>query len=151
MKLILRRPVSNLGEEGDVVTVRPGYGRNYLVPQGLAFPATELHLARLEEERAQREARDRRDRLEAQRRAALLESLRLKFLERAGKEGRLFGSVTAADIVARVEDAELGFDLDRRLIQLDEPLKQLGVHGVTVRLHPEVTVDLQVTVEPIDF
>lgn len=151
MKLILRQAVPNLGDPGDVVLVRPGYGRNYLLPQGLAYPATERHLALIEEERVRKETRDRRDRLEARRQASLLESLSLKFLERAGKEGKLFGSVTAADIAARVDEADLGFAFDRRRIDLDDPLKQLGVHTVNVRLHSEVEASLQVEIEALEF
>ena len=149
MKLILRKSVPALGDTGDVVTVKPGYGRNYLVPQGLAYPATEGHVALIEEERERAATQERRSRLEARRRAALLDSLSLKFLERAGKDGRLFGSVTV--IAARVGDENLGFDLDKRVIELDEPLKHLGAYSVPVRLHPEVEGAVEVTIEAIDI
>ena len=149
MKLILRKPVPKLGDVGDVVTVKPGYGRNYLLPNGLAYPATAGHLALLEDERLRAESRAKRDRLEAQRRAAVIESLSLKFLERAGEDGRLFGSVTAADIAERVNESDVGFEFDRRVIDLDEPIKQVGTWPVTVRLHQEVHAALEVTVEPL--
>lgn len=151
MKLILRKSVPSLGTAGDIVVVKPGYGRNYLVPQGLAYPATARHLARIEEERERAATRARRNRLEAQRRASLLETLSIRFLERAGKEDRLFGSVTAADIASRVDEADLGFRLDKRLIDLDEPIKRLGVYDVPVNLHPEIEAAVRVTVEALDL
>ena len=151
MKLILRKPVPSLGDAGDVVVVKPGYGRNYLLPQGLAYPATEGHLTLLENERIQEESRAKRDRLEARRRASLIESLSFKFLERAGEDGQLFGSVTAADIAERINESEVGFECDRRLIELTEPIKQLGTWPVAVRLQKEVNATIEVTVEPLEI
>jgi large subunit ribosomal protein L9 len=94
MKLILKKTVENLGEAGEVVQVKDGYGRNYLIPQGLAFTASEANIARLEAEQAQAQERSRRDFLEARRRASQLEGLSIAFHERAGEDGKLFGSVT---------------------------------------------------------
>jgi large subunit ribosomal protein L9 len=148
MKLILKQDVANLGEAGEVVQVKPGYGRNYLIPQGLAYAASEANMKRLEEEQARAEEKARRDFLEARRRAAQVEALSLTFQVRAGEDGKLFGSVTSADIADRAnEGEELDFELDRRAIQLEEPLKTLGVFPVDVRLHSEVHVELEVRLE----
>ncbi len=147
MKLILKRDVPKLGEAGQVVQVKPGYGRNYLIPQGLAYVASAANMRRLEEEQSRAQERSRRDFLEARRRASQLEGLSLVFEVRAGEDGKLFGSVTSADIAERVAENGIDFDLDRRTIQLEEPLKTLGTHAVGVRLHPEVEVELEVRLE----
>lgn len=147
MKLILKQDVANLGEAGAVVQVKPGYGRNYLIPQGLAYVASEANMKRLEEEQAKAEERARRDFLEARRRAAQIEGLSLTFEVKASEDGKLFGSVTSQEIAERANAGELDFELDRRTIQLEDPLKSLGVFPVGVRLHPEVEVELEVRVE----
>lgn len=148
MKLILKESVANLGEAGEVVTVRPGYGRNYLIPQGLAYMASPANLRRVEEERKKAEERARRDKLEAGRRAAQLTGASLAFSARAGEDGKLFGSVTNADIADRLNtEGGLDFEVDRRTIKMDEPLKALGVFEVPIRLHAEVEVVVEVRVE----
>ena len=148
MKLILKKPVENLGDAGDVVTVKAGYGRNYLVPQGFAYQASEANMRRLEEERKRGEERSRRDYLEARRRAAQFAGMSLLFHARAGEDGKLFGSVTNADIADRANGSGvLDFELEKRTIQLDEPLKALGVFEVPVRLHAEVTIEIEVRLE----
>lgn len=147
MKLILKKAMENLGEVGDVVDVKPGYGRNYLIPQGLAYEASEANVLRLAEEQSRTEERARRGFLEARRRASQLEGFSLTFHVRAGEDGKLFGSVTSADIAERVNEGGLDFELDRRTILLDEPLRALGVVNVPVRLHPEVDVELEVRLE----
>jgi len=147
MKLILKTAVANLGEAGEVVQVKDGYGRNYLVPQGLAYTASEANMLRLEEEQVKAEERSRRDYLEARRRAGQLEGLSLTFEVRAGEDGKLFGSVTNADIAERASGGDLDFDLDRRTLVMDEPLKLLGVFNVPVRLHSEVEVEIEVRVD----
>jgi large subunit ribosomal protein L9 len=148
MKLILKQDVTNLGEAGEVVQVKPGYGRNYLIPQGLAYVASEANMQRLEEEQQRAEEKARRDFLEARRRAAQIESMSLTFEVRAGEDGKLFGSVTSADIAERANaGGELDFELDRRTVQLDEPLKALGVFPVGIRLHSEVEVEIEVRLE----
>lgn len=148
MKLILKQAVENLGEAGEVVTVKPGYGRNYLIPQGLAYEASAANMRRLEEERTRAEERARRDYLEGRRRAAQLAGMSLTFHARAGEDGKLFGSVTNADIADRANDSgSLDFELDRRIIDLPEPLKALGTFEVPVRLHAEVEAMIEVTVE----
>lgn len=147
MKLILKQSVENLGDAGDIVQVKPGYGRNYLIPQGLAYVASEKNIARIEEEKAKAEENARRDRLEASRRASQLEGVALTFHERAGEDGKLFGSVTAADIAEQANQGDLDFELDKRLIGLEEPIKAVGVVSVPVKLHAEVEASIEVRVE----
>ncbi len=148
MKLILKKAVDNLGDAGEVVNVKPGYGRNYLIPQGLAYEASEANMRRLEEEQKRSEERARRDYLEARRRAAQLVGLSLTFHARAGEDGKLFGSVTNADIADRANTSgSLDFELDKRIIVMDEPLKALGTFEVPVHLHAEVEGLIQVNVE----
>lgn len=151
MKIILREPVEHLGESGEVVDVKPGYARNYLLPQGLAEMASDANIKRLEEERRQAEERARRDYLEARRRASQLEGTILIFRARASEEGKLFGSVTSADIAERAEErADLDFELDPKLIQLESPIKEIGAYRVTIRFHDEVETDVQVRVERLE-
>ncbi len=147
MKLILKKAVENLGEAGEVVQVRPGYGRNYLIPHGLAFTASDANIRRLQEEQTRAEESSRRDYLEARRRASQLEGVSLTFVERAGDDGKLFGSVTATDITERANQGELDFELDKKAVVLDEPIKALGVEAITIRLHAEVEVSIEVRVE----
>jgi large subunit ribosomal protein L9 len=147
MKLILKQSVENLGEAGQVIQVKAGYGRNYLIPQGLAYVASAANVKRLEEEQARAEELGRRDFLEARRRASQLEGLSLTFHERAGDDGKLFGSVTVTDIVDRVGEGGIDFEMDKKTVRLDEPLKSVGVSNVAVRLHPEVEVEIEIRVE----
>jgi large subunit ribosomal protein L9 len=147
MKVILKKAVHNLGEAGSVVNVRDGYGRNYLIPQGLAYTASEANVARLEAEQAVAAERSRRDFLEARRRATQLQGVSLAFKARAGEDGKLFGSVTRADIAERVNARGLDFELDKRIVMLDEPIKVLGATNVPVHLHADVHVDIEVVVE----
>ncbi len=146
VKVILRQDVEKLGEAGEVVNVRPGYARNFLLPQGIAYEATEGSLRRLEAERHRAEESARRDLLEAKRRAAALEGVSLTFEARAGDESKLFGSITAADIAGRLNEQGLDFTVDRREIDLDEPIKALGVYSVPLRLHAEVRPEVKVWV-----
>ena len=147
MKLILKQSVSNLGDVGEVVTVKPGYARNYLIPQGLAYGASDDNLARIEAEQAQAVESARRNFLEARRRASQLEGLTLSFSENAGEDGQLFGSVTVADIADRANAGELDFDLDKKCVQLDEVIKSVGEISVPIKLHTDVTVEITVRVE----
>ena len=148
MKLILRRMVDRLGDEGDVVDVKAGYARNYLIPQGLAYLASAGNLRKLERERDEAEELAKHDYLEARRRASQLEGTSLVFHVRAGEDGRLFGAVTNADVADRLNQGELDFEVDRRIVQLEEPLKLLGVSKVLVRLHSQVEVEVEIQVEP---
>jgi large subunit ribosomal protein L9 len=145
MKLILTQDVTGLGAPGDVVEVAPGYGRNYLVPQGLAILATRGAEKQIATIRRAREVREVRDLGQANEIKAQLSGLKVRLPARSGDGGRLFGSVTSSDVVAAVQSAG-GPKLDRRLITLKTPIKSLGAHTVTVRVHPEVeaTIALEV-------
>ncbi len=147
MKLILRRTVDRLGDQGDVVEVKAGYARNYLIPQGLAFLASAANLRRLERERDEAEELAKHDYLEARRRASQLEGISMVFHVRAGEDGKLFGAVTNADVADRLNQGELDFEVDRRIVMLEEPLKVLGAAKVSVRLHSQVEVEVEVQVE----
>ena len=144
MQVILRDKIENLGNAGDVVEVKPGYGRNYLIPKGLAYEATQANVRRMEAERAAQGRKDAETLSEARERAAAIEGVSLTFHARAGQEGKLFGSITSADIADKL--AEQGVQIDRRTIELDEPIKALGVTSVPVRLHPQVRPELKVWV-----
>jgi large subunit ribosomal protein L9 len=146
VKVILRQDVEKLGEAGEIVSVKSGYARNFLLPRDLAYEATEASVRRLEQERERAEQRARRDFLEARRRASQLEELSLTFHARAGEESKLFGSVTSADIADRLKEQKLDFEVDRKQIELDEPIKTLGVHNVPVRLHGDVRPEIKVWV-----
>jgi large subunit ribosomal protein L9 len=145
MKVILRQDVENLGKMGDIVEVRDGYARNYLIPRGLAYYASEGAIRRLEQERRQYQRRLERERISAQELAAQLEQLVLSIPMRVGEEGRLFGSVTPQMIADEL--SLRGFTIDRRAIVLEEPIRSLGTFEVKIKLHPEVvaTVKLWVT------
>ncbi len=147
MKLILRKTVDRLGDQGEIVDVKAGYARNYLIPQGLAYLASPGNLRRLERERDEAEELAKHDYLEARRRAAQLAGISMVFHVRAGEDGRLFGAVTNADVADRLNQGELDFEVDRRVVMLEEPLKTLGASRVTVRLHSQVEVDVEVQVE----
>ena len=145
MKLILTQEVTGLGAPGDVVEVAGGYGRNYLVPRGLAMRWTrgaEKQIELIQRARSAREIRGLDDAREA---ADRLASLQVRLPARAGSGGRLFGSVSPADIAAAVKAAG-GPDLDRRRIEFKNPIRTVGAHQVSVRLHPEVTATLDVEV-----
>ena len=145
MEVILRAEVEHLGHPGDVVDVAPGYARNHLLPQGLAYPATEANKHRVEQEKKKYQDRLREEKVHAEALARELALLELTFQEMAGEEDQLYGSVSIADIAARLE--ALGFDVSRPQIKLDQPIKALGEYEVPLRLHPEVTVPIRVRVE----
>ncbi len=146
VKVILREDVEKLGEAGEIVTVKPGYARNYLLPQALAYEATDASIRQLEQERDRAEQQARRAYLEARRRASQLEEIQLTFHARAGEESKLFGSITNADIADRLNQQGLDFEVDKRDVDLDEPLKALGVFNVPVRLHADVRPEVKVWV-----
>jgi large subunit ribosomal protein L9 len=150
MKIVLRDDVENLGRKGDVVEVADGYARNYLVPRGLAMKATKGVIAQAESMRRNRTARDSRERESAQATANAISGLRLEIPARAGEGGKLFGSVTAAD-VAEALQAQKGIEIDRRkLAGLEEPVKEVGEVEVVVTLHPDVAATLVVAVVAAD-
>lgn len=149
MRLILKESVERLGEPGDVVKVKPGYARNFLLPRGLAYEASTANMRRLEEEHRRAEERARREYLEARRRASRLDGMHLVFRARAGESDKLFGSVTAADIVDRAIQSGLDFTLERRHVVLPEPIKTLGDFDVPIKLHADVEVNVTVHVERV--
>jgi large subunit ribosomal protein L9 len=145
MKLILTQEVTGLGAPGDVVEVAGGYGRNYLVPRGLAMRWTRGAEKQIELIQRARSAREIRGLGDAKAAAERLASLQVRLETRAGSGGRLFGSVSPADIAAAVKAAG-GPELDRRRIEIKNPIRTVGAHQVSVRLHPEVTATLDVEV-----
>lgn len=146
IEVILREDVQSLGKAGAVVRVRPGYARNYLLPRGLAYEATEGNKKRISGEARAREARAGEDRAAAQQAASRLESAVVTITAKVGDGERLFGSVTAQDIADALEQA--GHPVDKRRIELAHPLKLLGEHPVPIRLHPEVEATLKVRIVP---
>ena len=144
MQIILRHAIENLGKPGDVVAVSPGYARNYLLPRGFAYEATPGNLKKIAQERARLEAAENERREAAQGLAQKLEEVSLTFSARVGDEGKLFGSVTAADIAQQLEAQ--GFHIEKRQIDLHDPIKTLGVFRVPVRLHAEVKPEIKVWV-----
>ena len=145
MKLILTQEVTGLGGPGDVVEVAGGYGRNYLVPRGLAMRWSRGAEKQIELIKRARSAREIRGVDDAKDAASRLASLQVRLQTRAGSGGRLFGSVSPSDIAAAVKAAG-GPELDRRRIEIKNPIKTVGAHQVSVRLHPEVTATLDVEV-----
>ena len=144
MEVILRQAVENLGKPGDVVKVSNGFGRNFLLPRGVAFEATPGNLKRIAQEKDRLEAAENERRTEAQTLAARLEQVSLTFSARVGEEGKLFGSVTPADIVHQLETQ--GFHIEKRQIDLHEPLRTLGVFRVPIRLHADVKPEIRIWV-----
>ncbi len=144
VEVILRDDVKSLGKAGDLVRVKPGYARNFLLPQGLAYEATEGNKKRIAAEQRARSVKLAADRQGAETLAQQLAGVELKLSGKAGEEGRLFGSVTSQDIAQAL--AKHGIEVDRRRIDVDPPIKTLGAHTVTVRLHPEVHAPVRVNV-----
>jgi large subunit ribosomal protein L9 len=144
MDIILRQAIENLGHPGDVVTVKNGYARNYLLPRGFAYEATPGNLKRINAERSRLEAAEGERRGGAQDLAKRLEEVQLTFSARVGEEGKLFGSVTSADIAEQL--ASQGFNIEKRLIDLHDPIKALGVYRVPVKLHADVKPEIRVWV-----
>jgi large subunit ribosomal protein L9 len=144
MDVILLQRVENLGQMGDVVRVKPGYARNYLLPKKKALRATDGNKALFERRRTQLEAENLEHRKEAEQVAKTLDGLAVALIRQAGETGQLYGSVTARDVARAVSEA--GFSILRQQVELDHPIKALGIHGVKVRLHPEVSVHVRVNV-----
>jgi large subunit ribosomal protein L9 len=145
VKVVLRADVTGVGKRGDIVDVSDGYARNYLVPKGQAMRATPGVTAQAAAMRKARDVQDTRQREGAEAVARQLVPTAIRIPVRAGAEGRLFGSVTAADVAQAVTD-QSGVELDRRRLVLDDPIKTLGMHEITVKLHPEVEFQLAVEV-----
>ena len=144
MDVILREDVEKLGRSGEVVSVKDGYARNFLLPRGLAYLATDGNKRRLEAEQRQRDRRTAAEVAGARDLATRLETVSLSFSMKAGEGDKLFGSVTAADIAERL--AAEGLPVDRKHIELEEPIKALGVYKVPIRLHADVKPEVRVWV-----
>lgn len=144
IKVVLQENVDNLGESGDVVRVRPGYARNYLIPRGLAAPATTASLARVDELKRQAKAKSQKELAAAEELGKRLTASSVKLERAVGEENKMYGSVTTRDIEEAY--ASQGIEIDRKRIILTEPLKTLGLHEVRVKLHPEVVVTARVEV-----
>ncbi len=145
MKVVLREDVEHLGLKGEILEVADGYARNFLVPRGLAIRASKGSVAQAASMRRNREAREQREREAAEAVATQLRGKRVELKARAGEGGRLFGSVTAADLADAI-NAQLGVEVDRRRVQLDEPIKELGDLEVAVRLHAGVHASVTIAV-----
>lgn len=144
MQVILKENIDTLGHIGDIVKVAPGYARNYLLPKGLAVEATEKNAKALEHVKRQMAYKKDKVTQAAKLLLAKLEGLAVELVHQAGAEGKLFGSVTNMEIAAFLK--EKGVDIDRKKIALAEPIKQVGEYTVPVKLHPEVTASLKVSV-----
>jgi large subunit ribosomal protein L9 len=145
-KVLLREDVDDLGARGEIVRVRAGYARNYLLPRKLAVEATTGNVKGIEQERAALLKKEAKERATAEAQSQQMSSLSLEFRRKAGEQGALYGSVTSMDIAEELK--ERGYEIDRHRIHLREPLKRVGEYSVPVRLHREVTIDLQVKVVP---
>ncbi len=145
MKIVLRDDVANVGAKGDLVEVADGYARNYLVPRGLAIPATRGVVKQSEAMRRNRAGRERRQRETAEVLAAKLEGRTIEVRARAGEAGKLFGSVTNAELADAIGSV-LDVEIDRRTVELAEPIKELGEYQVVVRLHGDIRPTVAVTV-----
>ncbi|MFN3134664.1 MAG: 50S ribosomal protein L9 [Candidatus Kryptonium sp.] len=144
MKVILRQNFENLGKFGDIVEVKDGYARNFLIPRGIALPATPGNIRMVEIEKKQKAFKIERERLSAQKLAEELAKIEITIPMRAGENERLFGSVTAQMIVDELK--KFGFEIDRRKVLLDEPIKMLGKYEIPIKLHPEVSVKVNLNV-----
>lgn len=146
IEVILRQDVRSLGKAGDLVRVKPGYARNFLLPKGFAYPATEGNKKRIEAEAKSRNARLAADKVEAEALAGVLSGIPVTLARKAGEGDRLFGSITAQDIADAL--AAAGHQVDKRKIDLESPVKSIGEHVVPIKLHPEVVADIHLTVVP---
>ncbi|MFO7725719.1 MAG: 50S ribosomal protein L9 [Oceanipulchritudo sp.] len=140
-ELLLLQPVENLGDEGDTVSVKSGYARNFLLPRGIAIPVTRSNRKQIESLRDRAEKRRASELENAQATAAKLEPMNIAFAVKTGPGGKMFGSVTAQDLISRI--AEEGVSLEKRQVSLYNPVKSLGKHTTRIRLHPEVSVDFE--------
>jgi len=145
-RILLREDVDDLGARGEIVRVRAGYARNYLLPRRLAVEATASNVKQIEQERAALLKKEATERTTAQGQAEQIRSLVLEFKRKAGEHGALYGSVTSMDIADALK--ERGYEIDRHRLHLREPLKRVGEFAVPMRLHREVTIDLQVKISP---
>lgn len=146
MKVILTRDVKNLGKKGEVVKVADGYARNYLIPRGLAEEATDSRLKNLKQKQKAKARKKQKELEEAREKAKELEGRVVTIRTKAGEKGKLFGSVTSKDVAEAVKK-EFGLDVDKRKIELGDPIKSLGRYPVEIKLYPDVTAEIIVAVE----
>jgi large subunit ribosomal protein L9 len=144
MEVILREDIKTLGKAGELVKVKPGYARNFLLPKGLAYEATEGNRKRIMAESKARDARAAEESGEARAMASKLSNVSLNLARKAGEGDRLFGSITAQDLADAL--AAQGHTIDKRRIELEHPIKTVGQHTVSIRLHPDVTAEIRVMV-----
>ena len=144
MKIILRQDFEKLGKVGDIVEVKDGYARNYLIPRKIGYHATEGNLRTLEEEKKQHAERQNKDLRQAEKMAVELEKLSITLKVKVGEDEKLFGSVTSQMIADALK--EKGMSLDKRIINLEEPIKALGIYSINVKLHPSVSGTVKVWV-----
>lgn len=144
MRLILRQDVPHLGKRGETVRVAPGYGRNYLLPQGLAYDYTDNNIKRVEKERKIHEVRLMKEKQEAEDLARRIGAVSCTIVRKVGENDTLYGSVTTSDVAESLEKE--GFVIDKRKVLLDDPIKALGIYTIPIRLHPEVNAELKVWV-----
>jgi large subunit ribosomal protein L9 len=144
MEVILRQAIPKLGRVGEIVVVKDGYARNYLIPQGLAYLASAGNKRRIENEAKHHAVRLASEEADAETLAARLGSVELHFTAKAGEGDKLFGSITSGDIASQL--AEMGYQVDKRSIELEEPIKMIGIYKVPIRLHPEVRAEVRVWV-----
>lgn len=145
LEVYLKRDIDKLGKAGDRVTVKNGYARNYLIPRDFAVPVTKRSLRALENAVRQVASVKKRDLSDAQSIAERIQSIECHFSRQSGEEDKIFGSVTARDIAAAIQ--EKGLDIDSRKVQLERPIRSLGIHTVPIRLHQDVIAELKVWVE----
>ena len=146
IEVILREDVHSLGKAGDLVRVKPGYARNFLLPKGFAYQATDGNKKRIEAEAKSRNARLAADKVDAEALAGVLGQVPITLARKVGEGDRLFGSITAQDIADAL--AAAGHEVDKRKIDLESPVKSIGEHVVPIKLHPEVVADIHLTVVP---
>jgi large subunit ribosomal protein L9 len=144
MKVILRQDYENLGKSGEIVKVKPGFARNYLLPKKIAYPALPNFVRMLEEENRQKQMRQRKEKKQAQELAEKLNSVSVTISASVGEEDKMFGSITSQDIAAALK--EQNYDIDRRKIVLEEPIKALGIYSVPIKLYSEVEANIKVWV-----
>ena len=145
MKVILRSDITGVGKRGDIVNVADGHARNFLLPRGLALPASDGAVAQAGKMRKARDLREAKDRDDALAQANILTAKVITVVGKAGNEGRLFGSITAAEIVSAIT-SQTGIEVDRRKVVIGNQIKTLGSHEVTLRLHPDVDAQLKLSV-----
>ncbi|MEJ5339840.1 MAG: 50S ribosomal protein L9 [Aquificaceae bacterium] len=148
MKVVLIKDLEGYGVFGDVISVKDGFARNYLIPRGIALPATEGNLSHVRNILSQRARKLQKEKERAQALSKKLEGLMLEIFRQVGEKGKLFGSVTPQDIAQALQ--EKGFEIDRKKVMLKNPIKDVGVYTVTLKLHPEVSVDIKVDVKPAE-